>query len=162
MKLNFNGHEISGTPEEINNFIALNTPSRAYSTANDGEYHENVDPSYASGFAKPEWKTIYTLVHYTINYDLDRVESNVCGSFTYQDHAANVADQIISRMHKEDAEFCRIEDIKWHAYYLEKDTEKTSNPDNVSYEVWYDGVDVSGTSYREKIRVYERRLDCDE
>ena len=157
MKLNFNGHEISGTPEEINSFIALNTPTRAYSSAN-----ENEDPSYASGFVKPEWKKIYTLVHYRINFDTDRIESTIYSSYTYQDHAANVADQMILRMHDADAEDCRVENIKSVAFYLQKDAEKIPNQDMVSYETWYDGVDVCGTPYREVIRIYERRLDYDE
>lgn len=162
MTLSFNGHIISGTPEEINNFIALNTPTTVSSNANDGEYHKNEDPSYASGFVKPKWKKIYTLVHYRINYDLDRVESTIYDSYTYQDHAANVADQMILRMHDADAEDCRVEKIQWEAYYLQKDAIKEPNPQNISYETWYDGVDVNGTPYREKIRVYERRLDYDE
>lgn len=151
MKLNFNGHEISGTPEEINSFIALNTPSRVYSTANN----YNVEP-------QPKEQFIYTIVHYRINYDLDQTEDTIYNSYTDKERAVNVADQILLGMHEADAEDCPVQDIHHDLFGLRAASIGDPNSENIYYLTFYEGVDVKGTPYCELIRVYERRLDCDE
>lgn len=151
MTLNFNGHVVSGTPEEINEFIGLNTPTTASSNANN---------HYVVPESKPQF--IYTVVHYRINCDLDQIEDTIYNSYTDKVHAIEIADQILLRMHEADAEDCRVDNIHCDLFGLRAESVGDPNSENLYYLTFYEGVNVKGTPYCELIRVYERRLDCDE